>query len=64
MGMIHAVKTSIKLALNLRKFKISKKITKLSELATLIDIRNPFFTSKIKKLNKKSLELKKPAIFG
>ena len=27
-------------------------------VATLIDIRNPFFTRKIKKLNKKLLELK------
>ena len=34
------------------------RIKKLSELATLIDIRNPFFTRKIKKLNKKLLELK------
>ena len=30
---------------------------KLSELATLIDIRNPFFTREIKKLNKKLWEL-------
>ena len=35
-----------------------QKFKKLSELATLIDIRNPFFTRKIKKLNKKLLELK------
>ena len=35
-----------------------KKFKKLLELATLIDIRNPFFTRKIKKLNKKLLELK------
>ena len=30
---------------------------KLSELASLIDIKNTFFTMKIKKLNKKLLEL-------
>ena len=41
----------------LYKFK-KKKFKKLSVLASLIDIRNPFFTRKIKKLNKKLLELK------
>ena len=38
--------------------QIFYKFKKLSKLATLIDIRNPFFTRKIKKLNKKLLELK------
>ena len=33
-------------------------IKKLSEVAILIGVRNPYFTRKIKKLNKKLLELK------
>ena len=44
--------------LNFQTFQLVQKFKKLSELATLIDIRNPFFTRKIKKLNKKLLELK------
>ena len=47
--------------LNFQTFHHSRiriEFKKLSELATLIDIRNPFFTRKIKKLNKKLLELK------
>ena len=43
---------------NFQTFHHIQKFKKLSELATLIDIRNPFFTRKIKKLNKKLLELK------
>ena len=45
-------------ALNFQTFHHIVECKKLSELATLIDIRNPFFTRKIKKLNKKLLELK------
>ena len=45
-------------ALNFQTFHHIVEFNKLSELATLIDIRNPFFTRKIKKLNKKLLELK------
>ena len=44
--------------LNFQTFHYIVEFKKLSELATLIDIRNPFFTGKIKKLNKKLLELK------
>ena len=44
--------------LNFQTFHHIVEFKKLSELATLIDIRNPFFTRKIKKLNKKLLELK------
>ena len=33
-------------------------IKELSKVAILIDVRNPYFTRKIKKLNKKLLELK------
>ena len=40
--------------LNFQTFHHIVEFKKLSELATLIDIRNPFFTRKIKKL----LELK------
>ena len=43
--------------LNFQTFHHIVEFKKLSELATLIDIRNPF-TRKIKKLNKKLLELK------
>ena len=39
-------------------FHHQSKFKKLSELTTLIDIKNKFFTRKIKKLNKKLLELK------
>ena len=42
---------------NFQTFHHILEFKKLSELATLIDIRNPFFTKKIKKLNKKLLEL-------
>ena len=44
--------------LSFQTFHHIVEFKKLSELATLIDIRNPFFTRKIKKLNKKLLELK------
>ena len=36
---------------------LEDRFKKLPELATLIDIRNPFFTRKIKKLNMKLMEL-------
>ena len=42
--------------------QLVQKFKKLSELATLIDIRNPFFTRKIKKLNKKLSYKKKTCI--
>ena len=44
--------------LSFQTFHHIVEFKKLSELATLIDIRNPFLTGKIKKLNKKVLELK------
>ena len=44
--------------LNFQTFHHIVEFKKLLELATLIDIRNPFFTRKIKKLNKKLLDLK------
>ena len=43
--------------------QLNQKFKRLSELATSIDIGNPFFNWKVKKLNKKLLELK-TAIFG
>ena len=52
MHSIYEVIAFLQIFINFYKFK------KLSELATLIDIRNPLFTRKIKKLNKKLLELK------
>ena len=53
-------KASLKHALNLRShaFLLQTTLKKLSELASLIDIRNPFFTREIMKLNNKLLELK------
>ena len=41
--------------LNFQTFRHIVEFKKLSELTTLIDIRNLFFTRKIKKLNKKLL---------
>ena len=52
MHSIYEVIAFLQIFTNFYKFK------KLSKLATLIDIRNPLFTKKIKKLNKKLLELK------